>query len=73
MTDVTLQLEARARLAERHREARAALQANEARRGSRNSTVGLAGRLARPGIGVNHRTARFGLSSGSRGPPVSGS
>ncbi len=71
MTDLILQLEARARLADRGREARAALRASEAKSGPRSLMAGFAGRLARLGIGVNRGTARFGLSSGSRGPPVS--
>ena len=71
MTDLILQLEARARLAEKHREARAALRASEAKSGPRDLTAGLAGRMARPGIGADGRAASFGLSSGSRAPPIS--
>ena len=73
MTDLILQLEARARSADRHREAEAARRATEAKRGSRGPAAGLAGRLTRPGIGVNTRRVRFGVTSGLRDPPVNGS
>ena len=73
MIDIILQLEARARMAERNREAEAARRATEAKRGSRGPAAGVDGRLTRPGIGVNTRPVRFGLSSGLRDPPVNGS
>ena len=73
MTDLILQFDARARSTDRHREAEAARRANEAKRGSRGPAAGLDGRLTRPGIGVNTRPVRFGVTSGLRDPPVNGS
>ena len=73
MMDLILQLEARARSADRNREAEAARRATEAKRGSRGPAAGLDGRLSRPVIDVNTRRVRFGLSSGLRDPPVNGS
>ena len=73
MTDLILQLEARARSADRDREAEAARRATEAKSGSRGPAAGLDGRLTRPGIGVNTRPVRLGVSSGLRDPPVNGS
>jgi hypothetical protein len=70
MTDTTLQLEARAILAQRHREARAALRVREAKSGPPSVAVGFAGRLARPGIRMNRTSPRFWPSGGLRGPPV---
>ena len=73
MTDLILQLEARARSDDRNREAEAARRATEAKSGSRGPAAGLDGRLTRLGIGVNTRPVRFGVSSGLRDPPVNGS
>ena len=69
MIDLMMQLEARAVLAEKDREARAALRVSEAKSGSRGSTAGFASRLARLGIRMNRMTARFWLPGGLRGPP----
>ena len=69
MIDLMMQLEARTILAERDREARAALRVSEAKRGSRDLKVGFTSRLARLGIRVNRMTARFWLPGGLRGPP----
>jgi len=71
MIDLMQQLEVRAILAEKDREARAVLRVSEAKSGPRGLTAGFAGRLARLGIRVNRMTARFWLSGGLRGPPVS--
>ncbi len=70
MIDLILQLEARARIAEMNREAQAARRATEAKSGSRGPAAGLDGRLTRPGIDVNTRRVRFGVTSGLRDPPV---
>ncbi len=70
MIDLMLQFQARANLAEKDREARAALRASEARSGPRGSTAGFAGRLAQLGTRVNRMTARFWLPGGLRSPPV---
>ncbi len=69
MIDLMMRLEARTILAERDREARAALRVSEAKSGPRDSTAGFTGRLARLGIRVNRMTARFWLPGGLRGPP----
>jgi len=69
MIDLMLQLEARAVLAEKDREARAALRVSEANSGARGLPAGFAGRLAQLGIRVNRMTARFWLPGGLRGPP----
>lgn len=69
MIDLMMQLEARAILAEKDREARAALRVREAKSGPRGLTAGFAGRLAQLGIRVNRMTARFWLPGGLRGPP----
>ncbi len=73
MIDLILQLEARARMADRNREAEAARRATEAKSGSRGPAPGHDGRLTRPGSDVNTRRVRFGVTSGSRDPPVNGS
>lgn len=73
MTDLILQLEARARMAERNREVEAARSASEAKSGSRGPAAELDGRLTRPGIDVNTKRVRFGVTSGLRDPPVNGS
>ncbi len=69
MTDLMQQLEVRAVLAEKDREARAALRVSEAKNGPRGLTAGFGGRLAQLGIRVNRMTARFWLPGGLRGPP----
>jgi hypothetical protein len=69
MTDLMQQLEVRAVLAEKDREARAALRVSEAKSGPRGLTAGFGGRLAQLGIRVNRMTARFWLPGGLRGPP----
>jgi len=69
MIDLMMQLEARAVLAEKDREARAALRVSEAKSGPRGLKVGFTGRLAELGIRVNRMTARFWLPGGLRGPP----
>ncbi len=70
MIDLILQLEARARSADRHREAEAARRATEAKSGSRGPAAGPDGRLTRSGIGVNTRPVRVGVSGGLRDPPI---
>jgi len=69
MIDLMQQLEVRAVLAEKDREARAALRVSEAKSGPRGLTAGFGGRLAQLGIRVNRMTARFWLPGGLRGPP----
>lgn len=68
MTDL-IQLEVRAVLAEKDREARAALRVSEARNRPRGVTPRFVGRLAQLGTRVNRMTARFWLPGGVRGPP----
>jgi hypothetical protein len=69
MIDLMMRLEARAILAEKDRQARAALRVSEAKSGPRGLTAGFAGRLAQLGVRVNRMTARFWLPGGLRGPP----
>ncbi len=70
MIDLMQRFEVRAVLAEKDREARAALRVSEAKSDPRGLTAGSGGRLAQLGIRVNRMTARFWLSDGLRGPPV---
>ncbi len=65
-----MELDSRAVMADRNREAEAARRANEAKRASRGPAAALDGRLTRPGIDVNTRRVRFGGMSGLRDPPV---
>jgi hypothetical protein len=69
VTDLMQQLEVRAVLAEKNREARAALRVNEAKSDPRDRAAGCGGRLAQLGSPVNRMTARFWLPGGLRGPP----
>ncbi len=69
MTDLMQQHEVRAVLAEKDREARAALRVGEAKSDPHGLTAGFGGRLAQLGIRVNRMTARFWLPGGLRGPP----
>ena len=69
MTDLMQQLEVRAVLAEKDREARASLRVNEAKSDPRDRTAGCGSRLAHLGSRVNRMTARFWLTGGLRGPP----
>lgn len=64
------QLEMRAIMAEKEREARAALRVSEAKRAPRGPTAGFAGRLARPGTQAKRERARLSPSSTLRGPSV---
>lgn len=59
MTDLMQQFEVRAILAQKDREARAALRASEAKSGRSGQAIGLTGRLARLGIGAKRETARL--------------
>ena len=59
MIDLLQQLEVRASLADKDREARAALRVSDAKNGSNGSTPAFAGWLARLGIQVKRETVRF--------------
>jgi hypothetical protein len=66
MTDLMQQFEVRAILAERDREARAAIRASEAKSARRGLKAALSGGLARPGTRAKHETTRFSPSGGLR-------
>ncbi len=70
MIDLLQQFEVRAILAEKDREARAALRVSEAKSGPSRLTTGFAARLAQLGTRVNRMTARLWLPGGLRSPPV---
>jgi hypothetical protein len=70
MIDLMQQLEVRAILAEKDREARAALRVSEARNGPRGLMAGYTGHLARPGIGSKRETPRMSPSGTWREPSV---
>ncbi len=70
MIDLMQQLEVRAILAEKDREARAALRVSEARSGARGFMAGCTGRLPRLGIWAKRETPRTSPSGAWREPSV---